>query len=175
MDTLNSLNETLNADLQAYIGHTVTSALEVCQDVRKNITKGDFYNKLMMNNMQELIAFKEGIENLQYIFLKTSGDSETQCIIKLNVVIEYFDESNISAGGILASLKSELVDVGEQMKSVSLTELASFIRLSALQKKKTAAMTELSQVEARATELKKLLESYAKEEESLKAKSSSGE
>ncbi len=159
MDTLRSLVDALNDDLHPMVGNTGMSALEVCQNIRNGIIlKGSFYHKLLDNNMQDFIAFREGIENLSFIYLKTTGDNQSQQrIIKINVVINLFNESDASNGGIIANVQAELVDMGLQMKDVPLSQIVSYLHLSSIRKKKTKAESELKEIEQRETILRKII------------------
>ena len=166
MATLKTLVEALNTELHSMVGIQVSSALEVCTTVRDNIMSGKL--SATVSEARDMIAFRDDIEDLQYIFLKTTP-SELKKIIKINVGISYFNDFETEAGGILSSLNCELIGIGAEMKDASLAELIAAARLAEVKRERNEAKQTAEKYSALLAELEQKIQSFDQEEAALMA------
>ena len=127
--TINELIENLNANLQDLFGSPTKSALETCQNVREIIQENDFYKELQETGLEDLLVFRDNLEDMQYIFLRVSDGNEKK-IMRINFNISYYDDNDISAGGILSSVQCELIDVGKKIAKLPLSKVISSLQLA---------------------------------------------
>ena len=146
------------------VGMQVSSALEVCKNVRKNIMTGNLSSTIA--ETRNMIAFRDDIEDLQYIFLKTSPN-DMKKIIKINVEISYFNDFETEAGGLLSALNCELIGIGAEMKDASLKELVATARLAEVKRERTESKETLAKYQALVAELQKKCDDLDREEAAL--------
>ena len=166
MATLKTLVATLNNDLHSMVGNTVGSALDACMSVRTQVLSSNFGEQLRSEGLEDMVLFKDGIEDLNYIFLKTSP-TDAKKIIKINVGIEYFNDASTEDGGILSRLDCELIGVGEEMKDASLAEIATTAQLAEVRKEKAEAKATLAKYQDAIAQLTKRIERCSAEEARL--------
>ncbi len=164
MATLKTLVENLNKELHGMVGTQVSSALEVCMTVRKNIVSGQM--GATISEALDVIAFREDIEDLQYIFLKTSP-TDMKKIIKINVSISYFNDFETEAGGILSALNCELIGIGAEMKDASLAELIATARLAEVKRERHEAEQSLLKYQSIVRDLQNKIKNLDAEEADL--------
>ena len=109
INTLKELVESINENLKAFEGINVSGPLDVCREVKQQIQADKFYADLQKNNLEDLIVFEDAIDRLDYVYLRSHvGDPGPRPIIKINISISYFDETNFRAGGILTAVNCAL-------------------------------------------------------------------
>ena len=165
--TLEELVENINTNLQELQGITVKSALSVCHKVRDMIKENEFYKSLEKNGLENLLVFDDSIERMQYIYIRGSNEDESlKEIVRLNVIINYFNETDLDAGGILNSVTCQLIGMGKKIKELPLTQVVLTLQYSDINTKRKMMDDDIDKIEeelkALKTERDKLFE---KEEE----------
>ena len=119
-----------------------------------------------LSEVHDMIAFRDDIEDLQYIFLKTSP-TEMKKIIKINVGISYFNDFETESGGILSVLNCELIGVGAEMKDASLKELVATARIAEIKRERNETYETLEKYQALVQNLQNQIQSLDNEEKEL--------
>ena len=169
--TLEELVENINFNLQELSGTTVDSALSVCHKVRDMIKENEFYKSLEKNGLENLLVFDDSIEKMQYIYIRGSNEDDSlKEIIRINININYFNETDLDAGGILNNVGCQLIAMGKKIKELPLTQVVLTLQLSDVSAKRKVISDDIEKLE---DELKMLKNSHAEllaKEEEIKEK-----
>lgn len=153
--TLKELVESINTNLKVFEGTNVSGPLDVCREVKRQIQADQFYENLKENNLEDLIVFEDAIDRLDYVYLRSHvGDSDPRPIIKINISISYFDETNFRAGGVLTAVNCTLVESGKKLEDVPLNKVVLIMRFSDAKSKSEQLEAEITSLEDRIIELR---------------------
>lgn len=153
--TLDELIDNINANLKDIYGSSVKSALEVCKNVREIIKENEFYKSLEKNGLEELLVFKDDIENMGFIFLSaTKDDEETKPIIKIVWKINYFDEADYSKGGVIDFVTCKPIGLGIKILTLPLAQIVMALDLKNTQIQEHTVNNKISDLEKELKELK---------------------
>lgn len=155
INTLKELVESINENLKALEGTNVSGPLDVCREVKRQIQADQFYENLKENSLEDLIVFEDAIDRLDYVYLRSHvGDPEPRPIIKINISISYFDETNFRAGGVLTAVNCALVETGKKLEDVPLNKVVLIMRFSDAKSKSEQLEAEITSLEDRIIELR---------------------
>ena len=167
--TLEELVENINVNLQELQGTTVTSALSVCHKVRDLIKENEFYKSLEKNGLENLLVFDDSIERMQYIYIRGSNEDESlKEIIRLNIVINYFNETDLDAGGILNNVTCQLIGMGKKIKELPLTQVVLTLQFSEINSKRKMMDDDITKIEEELKALKTERDKLLQKEEDVK-------
>ena len=161
--TLNELIENINANLVDIIGSTVTSKLDVCKTVREIIKENEFYKMLEENGLNDVLVFKDDVENMPFIFIHASGNNNLKKIIEILIKINYYDETDYSKGGILDIVQCIPIDMGEKIKNIPLNQVVLALKLKNIVSKKNDIILKEKNINEKIIVLQKDLENLRKE------------
>lgn len=164
--TIKELIENLNANLQDLFGSPTKSALATCQTVREMIQENDFYKELQETGLENILIFRDGLEDMQYIFLRVSEGDEKK-IMRINFNISYYDDNDISAGGVLSSVRCELIDTGKLIANLPLSKVISTLQLADIMEKIKKCETEIKEIHTVLEEKEKQVEIWKSKENEL--------
>lgn len=162
--TLNELIESINANLKDIIGKNVGSKLDVCKTVREIIKENEFYKMLEQNGLNDVLVFKDDIENMPFIFLHISGNENLKKIIEIIIRINYYDEIDYQKGGILDDVQCSAIDIGEKIKDIPLSQVVSVLKLKDISSKKHEVENKIKELNNELETLKAKFMSYSEEE-----------
>ena len=169
--TLEELVENINFNLQELSGTTVESALSVCHKVRDMIKENEFYKSLEKNGLENLLVFDDSIEKMQYIYIRGSNeDNSLKEIIRINININYFNETDLDAGGILNYVGCQLIDMGKKIKELPLTQVVLTLQLSDITAKAKIVNDDIEKLEDELKMLKKSQQDLLEKEKEIKEK-----
>lgn len=155
INTLKELVESINENLKTFEGTNVSGPLDVCREVKQQIQADKFYEDLQRNNLEDLIVFENSIDRLDCIYLRSHvGDEDPRPIIKINISISYFDETNFRAGGVLTAVNCALVETGKKLADVPLNKVVLIMRFSDAKSKSEQLEAEITSLEDRIIELR---------------------
>ena len=169
--TLEELVENINFNLQELSGTTVESALSVCHKVRDMIKENEFYKSLEKNGLENLLVFDDSIEKMQYIYIRGSNeDNSLKEIIRINININYFNETDLDAGGILNYVGCQLINMGKKIKELPLTQVVLTLQLSDITAKEKIVNDDIEKLEDELKMLKKSQQDLLEKEKEIKEK-----
>ena len=169
--TLEELVENINFNLQELSGTTVESALSVCHKVRDMIKENEFYKSLEKNGLENLLVFDDSIEKMQYIYIRGSNeDNSLKEIIRINININYFNETDLDAGGILNYVGCQLINMGKKIKELPLTQVVLTLQLSDITAKEKIVNDDIEKLEDELKMLKKSQQNLLEKEKEIKEK-----
>ena len=155
INTLKELVESINENLKTFEGTNVSGPLDVCREVKQQIQADKFYEDLRKNNLEDLIVFENSIDRLDCIYLRSHvGDPDPRPIIKINISISYFDETNFRAGGVLTAVNCALVETGKKLEDLPLNKVVLIMRFSDAKSKSEQLGAEIAALEERIIELR---------------------
>ena len=149
MLTLANLVENINGILLNSEGQFVKSALEACKSVRELIQGEEFYHTLRDAGLEDILVFKDEIDQMDKVYLRTPIDDEKLWpIIKIDMQISYFDEEDLSKGGNIAVLKCRLVGEGKNMGNIPVEQMVLGLQFNYLKKQRDAIAEELDELQS---------------------------
>lgn len=155
INTLKELVESINENLKVFEGTNVSGPLDVCREVKRQIQADQFYENLQRNNLEDLIVFENSIDRLDCIYLRSHvGDEDPRPIIKINISISYFDETNFRSGGVLTVVNCALVETGKKLEDVPLNKVVLIMRFSDAKSKSEQLGAEIASLEEHIIELR---------------------
>ena len=169
--TLEELVENININLQELSGTTVDSALSVCHKVRDMIKGNEFYKSLEKNGLENLLVFDDSIEKMQYIYIRGSNeDNSLKEIIRINISINYFNEADLDAGGVLNTVGCQLIGMGVKIKQLPLTQVVLTLQLSDVNTKRKAVDDDIEKLEEELRVLKNTQKGLIEKEKEITEK-----
>lgn len=164
---LKSFVENVNISLRDLWGNPINDALDACQKVRDIIKESDFYKELQASGIEELLVFKEDIEHMQFIYIRAAKDKTASLkkILRINFFINYFNEENLAAGGILTNVSCELIGIGSKVSELPIHQVIHALRYADIIGQKEILQAAIKEKEKELELLrKKLAETIAQEE-----------
>lgn len=170
LNTLENLVNKINESLTDIEGEPVASLLTGFQLIRQKIKENEFYKELVALNSQDVLVFKDDIENSQYVFLKVGDESNLQKIIKIKLELSLYEEGNPLKGGVIESATCKLIENGIKVAQIPLEQVIIVLKLNEINKKYKGLIEEINEIQETLNTKNEQKEKYIAQMNVLKSK-----